>query len=159
MHETIRVGEMSITFIKTRHETAGSLDLYEVTIPPHANVRLPHIHRKYDETVFGMNGVVTWTLDGKEIPVEPGDTLFVPRGTPHFYTNLGDTTARMMCMHTPGVLGSGFFRELSMHFNPEGPPDIAGISEVMVRYGVFPSISAHNDEYPLPKDHIGRIVV
>ena len=27
MHETIRVGDMSVTFLKTRHETGGALDL------------------------------------------------------------------------------------------------------------------------------------
>ena len=52
MHPTIRVGEMSVTFIKTRHETAGAFDLFELTIPPFARNTIPHIHRKYDETIL-----------------------------------------------------------------------------------------------------------
>ncbi len=33
MYETIRVGEMSVTFLKTRHETDGAFDLFELTCP------------------------------------------------------------------------------------------------------------------------------
>ncbi len=91
MYETIRVGEMSVTFLKTRHETYDAFDLFELTIPPFARVVLPHIHRKYDETIFGVDGTMTWTLhkDGKDMPneVRRGTTLFIPRGTPHFYAN------------------------------------------------------------------------
>jgi hypothetical protein len=41
MHPTIRVGEMSVTFLKTRHETAGAFDLFELTIPPSLEFRFP----------------------------------------------------------------------------------------------------------------------
>ena len=46
MHPTIRVGEMSVTFLKTRHETAGAFDLFELTVPLFARIPIPHIHRK-----------------------------------------------------------------------------------------------------------------
>lgn len=42
MHETIRVGGMSVTFLMTRHETADALDMFELTIPPPA-ASLSHI--------------------------------------------------------------------------------------------------------------------
>lgn len=138
MHETIRVGAMSVTFLKTRHETAGSLDMFELIIPPHVSVVVPHIHRGYDETVFGMNGIVTWTLDKQEIEVGPGNKLTIPSGTPHFFANMHDETARLMCIHTPGVMGPEYYREVAEHFYDDGAPDIAGIVAVMNRYGVIP---------------------
>jgi mannose-6-phosphate isomerase-like protein (cupin superfamily) len=138
MHETIRVGEMSVTFLKTRHETAGTLDLFELIIPPQRSVLIPHTHREYDEVIFGMNGIVTWTVAGQEILVGHGEKLSIPRGTPHFFINLHSTTARLMCLQTPGLLGPEYFREVAVHFGKDGKPDIAGISAVMMRYGVIP---------------------
>jgi quercetin dioxygenase-like cupin family protein len=138
MHDTIRVGEMSVTFLKTRHETGGALDLFELTIPPFARVPLPHIHRKYDETVFGVDGTVTWTLLDRPTEVRRGSTLFIPRGTPHFFANLTHTTARILCLHTPGVMGPEYFLEIAALFRANHHPDLAGIGAVMTRYGVVP---------------------
>jgi quercetin dioxygenase-like cupin family protein len=146
MHDTIRVGEMSVTFLKTRHETGDVFDLFEVTVPPFARVPLPHLHRKYDETIFGVDGTMTWTLQGerqgeredKPTEVRPGTTLFIPRGTPHFFANLTHTTARILCLHTPGVMGPEYFLEIAALFRTNHHPDLAGIGAVMSRYGVVP---------------------
>ena len=70
MHPLIRVGEISITFLKTRHETHSVLDLFEMTIPPTNHMVLSHLHRDYDETVIGLNGVTTWTINGIDLPPE-----------------------------------------------------------------------------------------
>jgi len=142
MHETIRVGEMSVTFLKTRHETNGAFDLFELTIPPFGRVPFPHIHRKYDETIFGVNGTMTWTLhkDGEDKPTEVrrGTTLFIPRGTPHFYANRTHTTARILCLQTPGVMGPEYYLEIAALYRKSKHPDVAGIGAVMSRYGVVP---------------------
>jgi mannose-6-phosphate isomerase-like protein (cupin superfamily) len=142
MHETIRVGEMSVTFLKTRHETNDAFDLFELTIPPFARVPLPHIHRKYDETIFGVDGTMTWTLqsEGKDKPTEvrPGTTLFIPRGTPHYYANRTHTPARILCLQTPGVLGPEYYLEIAYLHRSGHHPDLAGISAVMSRYGIVP---------------------
>jgi mannose-6-phosphate isomerase-like protein (cupin superfamily) len=142
MHDTIRVGEMSVTFLKTRHETGGAFDLFELTIPPFARVPLPHIHRKYDETIFGVDGTVTWTLQGEgedqPIEVRRSTTLFIPRGTPHTFANRTHTTARIFCLQTPGVLGPEYFLEIAALFRTNHHPDLAGIGAVMSRYGVVP---------------------
>jgi mannose-6-phosphate isomerase-like protein (cupin superfamily) len=139
MHHPILVGNMSFTFIKSRHETGGSLDLYELTIPPHVGLNLMHFHRDYDETVIGMNGIVTWTLNDRTVQIGPGQQLHVPRGVPHTFANLHACPARMMCILTPGLLGPEYFRELSAVVTTDGPPDLAAISSVMARYGVIPA--------------------
>ena len=142
MHETIRVGEMSVTFLKTRHETDGAFDLFELTIPPLGRIPLPHIHRKYDETIFGVDGTMTWTLqvDGKDQPTEVrrGTNLFIPRGTPHFYANRTRTTARILCLQTPGIMGPGYYLEIASLYRTSPHPDLAGIGAIMSRYGVVP---------------------
>lgn len=139
MHHPIHVGNLSITFLKSRHETYGSLDLFEMTIPPFANFSVPHLHRDYDETIIGMDGIITWTVAGKQIQIGPGQQLHIPRGVPHTYINMHPSTARMMFILTPGLVGPEYFRELAAAANVEGPPNIAAISAVMARYGVIPA--------------------
>ena len=139
MHHPIHVGSLSVTFLKSRHETEGSLDLFELTIPAHARLSVPHLHRDFDETVIGMNGIVTWTVRGELVKIGPGQQLHIPRGTAHSYANLQISTARMMCILTPGLVGPEYFRELAAVLRADGPPDIAGISNVMMRYGVIPA--------------------
>jgi quercetin dioxygenase-like cupin family protein len=138
MHATIRVGEMSVTFLKTRHETDGAFDLFELTIPPFARIPLPHIHRKYDETIFGVDGAMTWILRDKPTEVRRGTTLFIPRGTPHFYANRTHTPARILCLQTPGVMGPEYYLEIAALYRKNRHPDLAGIGAIMSSYGVVP---------------------
>jgi quercetin dioxygenase-like cupin family protein len=144
MHPTIRVGEMSVTFLKTRHETDDAFDLFELTIPPFGRLPLPHIHRKYDETIFGVDGTMTWTLVDNSTEVRRGITLFIPRGTPHFYANRTHTTARILCLQTPGVMGPEYYLEIAALFRSNRHPDLAGIGAIMSRYGVVPVTQREN---------------
>jgi quercetin dioxygenase-like cupin family protein len=137
MHEIIRVGEMSVTFLLSRHETADALDLFELMIPPGASVVVPHTHLNYDEWVLGMNGITSWTLNGEIILLHPGTDLFIPRGTPHFFANVHEDMGRAICLQTPGVMGPEYYREIATHYRLEDP-DPAGIRDVMWRYGVDP---------------------
>lgn len=137
MHETIRVGELSVTYLKTRHETGNALEIYEMTMPPTTSAPVPHIHRDYDEIVLGMNGITTWTMNSEVSELHPGGRILIPRGTPHFFANLHETTARIVVLQTPGVMGPEYFREISEHLSSDAP-DFAAIAEVMNRYGVTP---------------------
>jgi mannose-6-phosphate isomerase-like protein (cupin superfamily) len=138
MHYPIQIGSVSVTFLQSRHETGGAFDLFELIVPPNFSLSVPHLHRDYDETILGLNGIATWTVNGKEIQVKPGQLLSIPRGTVHSHNNLHNHTARMACLLTPGLLGPEYFRELAATLNADGPPDIAGIGNIMVRYGVIP---------------------
>ena len=138
MHPLIRVGEISITFLKTRHETHGVLDLFEMTIPPTDHMVLSHLHRDYDETVIGLNGVTTWTIDGTDHKLHRGEQLFIPRGAVHTYANRHKSTARVMFILTPGLIGPEYFQDLASVINVEGPSDLATIGSIMTRYGVVP---------------------
>ena len=147
MHETIRVGEMSVTFLKTRHETGGVFDLFEFTMPAFHRVPFSHIHRKYDETIFGVDGSTTWTLDGKPTEVRRGVTLFIPRGTPHSYANPTHAPGRVLCLQTPGVIGPEYYLEIAALYYRGCHPDLASLGTIMSRYGVVP---VHQKEDLLP---------
>jgi mannose-6-phosphate isomerase-like protein (cupin superfamily) len=138
LHEVIYIRGLSITFLLSRHETDGACDAFELTVPAQRYLFVPHRHRDFDETILGVDGIVTWTVDGKTIKIGPGDQLFIPRGVLHGYANHQPFPARMLSIFTPGLVGPEFFRDMADVLNLEGPPNIAEISKVMNRYGVIP---------------------
>ena len=121
----------------TRHETADALDLLELTIPPGDSVVVPHTHLNYDEWILGLNGITTWTLNGEIHLLHPGESIFIPRGTPHFFANVHEEMGRVVCLQTPGIMGPEYYREIARHYEYEHV-DLAGIRDVMSRYGVDP---------------------
>ncbi len=138
MHETIRVGRLTVTFLKTAYETHEHLDLFELTVAQGGNSLIPHMHPEYDEIVFGMNGVAMWTIGGKEMPIGRGDKVSIPRGVSHFFINQESVPARFMQLHTPGIMGPQYFRELARCIDVEGTPDLDCVVGVMMRYGAMP---------------------
>ncbi|MDQ2834113.1 MAG: cupin domain-containing protein [Acidobacteriota bacterium] len=139
MHQPIQLGNLTVTFLQSRHETEGAFDLFELTVPSHAFLNVPHLHRDYDETIIGIDGIATWTLDGAKTQVGPGQQLHIPGGTAHAYSNLHPKTCRMLCLLTPGLVGPEYFLEMAAILRAEGPPDIAAIGKIMTRYGVIPA--------------------
>ena len=139
MAELINVGAMQLRFLRTKHETSGALDLFEVMIPPNSRMPVPHYHRDWEETVYGLEGVVTWTVAGKRIEIKPGIDLFIPRGVVHGFVNETQAIAKMLCVLTPGVLGPEFFREMAVAVGDSVPPDPARMGEIMNRYGLIPA--------------------
>lgn len=142
MSPAIRVGDLTVTFHKTRHETDGAFDLYEMTIPVGSRMFMPHFHRDYDETIMGIDGISHWVLDGRHIEIGPGEELFIKRGTVHSVVNLHQSAARVMCLITPGKLGPEYFQELAaVAYNSDQPNSantLADAAAVMARYGVIP---------------------
>jgi quercetin dioxygenase-like cupin family protein len=139
MAELINVGAMQLRFLRTKDDTSGALDLFEVMIPPNSRMQVPHYHRDWEETVYGLEGIVTWMVAGKRIEVGPGDDLFIPRGVVHGFVNETQAIAKMLCVLTPGVLGPEFFREMAVAVGGSVPPDPARMVEIMKRYGLIPA--------------------
>lgn len=139
--EVISVGALTMDFLVEGGETSGSVAQFVLGVPAGAKVPAPHSHDAYEETLFGLEGTVTWTVDGVEHRVGPGDALCILRGVVHGFTNLGPDAARQLVTITPGVLGPDFFRELGAVFAAatDGSPDRAAIGAVMRRHGLTPA--------------------
>jgi quercetin dioxygenase-like cupin family protein len=139
--EEIKVGAMSIRFVIEGEQSAGAVAAFEFDVPAGAMLPSPHSHDGYEETIYGLEGVVTWTVEGTPIDVGPGETLFIPRGAVHHFDNAGDVDAMQLAIVTPGILGPDFFREVAAILDSAagGPPDVAAIAEVMRRHGLTPA--------------------
>jgi len=140
-HEQIRVGDVAIRFLLEGEQTAGSVAVFEFDVPAGAQVAAAHSHEGYEETIYGLAGVLTWTIEGTPIDVAPGEALCIPRGAVHRFDNLGEDDATALAIVTPGILGPDYFRDVAAILDAAagGPPDFAAIGAVMLRHGLTPA--------------------
>jgi len=136
--ETIQAGQVTIDFLLEAADTNGSTAMFEFTVPAGAKVPVPHYHEHFDETIYGLDGIMTFTVDGKIIDIHPGDSCFIPRGAVHGFNNLQSGNAKALAVITPGLLGPIFFKEIAAIFNAGGPPDLEKIKQVMLKHGLVP---------------------
>jgi quercetin dioxygenase-like cupin family protein len=134
--EVIRVGQIGIRFLLEAAETKGSLAMFEFTVPGGARVPAPHFHEHYDETIYGLEGVMTFTVDGKAEQIGKGESLFIRRGAVHGFNNLSEADAKALAVVTPALIGPDFFRETAAIVNAGGPPDLEKIKAVMAKHGL-----------------------
>ena len=100
--EIIQVGQVGIRFLLEAADTNGSVAMFEFTVPVGAKVLLPHYHKHYDETIYGIEGVITFTVEGKAVEIGPGECYFIPRGALHGFNNLKPANARALAV-APGL--------------------------------------------------------
>jgi quercetin dioxygenase-like cupin family protein len=140
--EIIRLGPLAVRFLITGEHASGSLALFELTVPSAQRLMAPaHSHDHYEETIYGLEGVLTWTVDGKRIDVGPGQALCIPRGAIHRFDNNGSQDVRALCVITPAALGPQYFREAAEVIKAAagGPPDRIKMAETMRRHGLTPA--------------------
>jgi quercetin dioxygenase-like cupin family protein len=141
MRDEIKVGGMAIRFLVEGEESEGSVAVFEFDVPAGTKVAAAHSHDGYDETIYGLDGVLTWTIAGRPIDVGPGQALLIPRGVVHQFDNPGEVDAKALAIVTPGILGPDYFREVAAVLDAAagGPPDVAALGEVMRRHGLTPA--------------------
>jgi quercetin dioxygenase-like cupin family protein len=139
--DIIKIGGLELRFLHDGQETAGSLDAFEMLVHPNARMPVPHYHEGWDEIMYGLSGQTTVTLAGQDIELGPGQSVFIQRGVVHAFRNDTRDATRCLCVLTPGVLGSGYFRELAALL-ANGAPDPARMKETMLLHGLVPVPSA-----------------
>jgi quercetin dioxygenase-like cupin family protein len=136
--EEIKVGQLAIRFLVEGERSSGSVAVFEFDVPAGTSVAAGHSHDGYEETIYGLEGVLTWTVEGTPTDVGPGDALCIPRGAVHDFDNTRDVDARALAIVTPGILGPDYFREVAaiLEAAAGGPPDYAALGEVMRSHGI-----------------------
>jgi quercetin dioxygenase-like cupin family protein len=143
-NETIRLGPLAVRFLIAGENSSGTVAAFELVIPSAQRLAASaHSHDHYEETIYGIDGVLTWTVDGKQIDVGPGQALCIPRGAIHRFDNNGIQDAKVLCVITPAAIGPQYFRDSAVVINAAagGPPDRAKMAEIMCRYGLTPAPS------------------
>jgi quercetin dioxygenase-like cupin family protein len=98
------------TFLVTGEESGGLMFALDCLVgvgggPP------PHRHLNEDELFTITEGTVRFSANGETRSLSAGESIFVPRGVAHAYTNDGAIAARMIAVYTPAGM-EGWFREV-----------------------------------------------
>ena len=110
-----------LTFKVRGGQTGDALTAFENVIPPGEGPPM-HVHANEDESWYVLEGDLRFALDGELEPASAGTFVFVPRGTPHCFQNVGDAPARILVLFTPSGMERFFerFAELPAgRFDPE----------------------------------------
>lgn len=134
-HDVVRIGELELRFLVNDKGAT----VFEFIVPSHARVPAPHYHKDADEILYGIEGIVTITVDGRKQELGVGDAVFIPRGSVHHHENLHEGSARALVVITPGAIGRRYFEEIADVINVPGKPDLAKAQEVMLRHGLVPA--------------------
>jgi len=140
--EIIRLGPLAVRFLIAGERGHGSVAVFELTVPGAIGLSAPaHSHDRYEETIYGIEGVLTWTVEGKALEVGPGQALCIPRGAVHRFDNNTSGNVKALCAITPAAIGPQFFRESAEVINASagGPPDRAKMTAIMLRHGLTPA--------------------
>ena len=139
--ETIQVGALSVRFLVEAADSNGSASVFECFVPADGKMPVPHSHDAFEETIYGLGGTTTWTVDGRTLDIHPGGAVCIPRGVVHGFDNSGTVDAKFLAIASPGVMTPDYFREIHdlLAANPGEPPDPAKIGEVMCRHGLTPA--------------------
>jgi quercetin dioxygenase-like cupin family protein len=138
---TIRVGAISIDFLVDADDSGGSVTVFECVVPADAQVPIAHSHDAFEETIYGLEGACSWTIDGQARDVGPGESVCIRRGQVHGFENRGSVDAKFLAIATPGVFGPAYFRDVAqvLAATAGGPPDLAALGEAMRRHGLTPA--------------------
>lgn len=142
--ETIQVGPIGIRFLLTGDDSNGNMSVFEFSVPAGHKLPAPaHKNDAYEEMLYGLEGVLTWTVDGTPIEVGAGQALCIPRGAVHRFDNLGTKDVKQLVVISPAMMGPAYFREAAEVINAAagGQPDRAKMAEVFRRHSM--TVAAH----------------
>jgi quercetin dioxygenase-like cupin family protein len=137
--DPIHLGPITVTFSVDAEMSNGTATVSRCDVAAGAGLPLPHSHDGFEETLYGLEGVTTFNVDGEEIKVGPGDALCIRRGQVHSFM-AGDDDTSFLVIATPGVFGPDYFLEIAdvLAKSDGGPPDPAAFAAVMLRHGLTP---------------------
>jgi quercetin dioxygenase-like cupin family protein len=141
LKETVQVGAIGVKFLVDADDSDGSVTVFECSVPADAKVPAAHSHDAFEETIYGLAGVCTWTVDGERHEVAPGEALCIRRGQIHGFANEGSLEVKFLAIASPGVFGPSYFHDMAevIAASAGGPPDLDAIGAVMRRHGLTPA--------------------
>ena len=139
--ETIQLGALSVRFLVEAADSNGSASVFECFVPAGSDMAVPHSHDAFEETIYGLEGVTRWIVDGRMLDIRPGEAICIRRGAVHGFDNRGSEDAKFLAISSPGVMTPDYFREIHevLASTSGGPPDMAKVAEIMRRHGLTPA--------------------
>lgn len=113
-------------YLTNRPRTGDLQDYFLLTVPPQAGAPL-HKHNRNDETLFVLSGEFTFQVYDEVSPAPEGTFVYLPRGIPHKFTNVGTSPGRLIGTFTPA--GTFDFFDALTQIDPNDFDAIVRLSE------------------------------
>lgn len=141
-YQPVQLGPTTIHFSVEAEDSGGSVTVSRCDVLAGAGVPFAHSHDAFEETIYGIAGTVTFTIDGEAVEIGPGEAACIRRGQVHSFV-AGEEDASFLAIATPGVFGRAYFQDMAGVFAAAAgePPDPAAVHAVMLRHGLTPAIS------------------
>jgi quercetin dioxygenase-like cupin family protein len=142
-YEPVHLGPITIHFSVEAEDSGGSVTVSRCDVDAGAGVPIAHSHDAFEETIYGLEGTVTFTIDGEDFDIGPGEAVCIRRGQVHSFI-AGEDDVSFLAVASPGVFGRAYFQDIAGVFAAAagGPPDPEAIQAVMLRHGLTPAPSA-----------------
>lgn len=105
----LEAGNGSCTFKITSADSNGQLGVYEIVVPPHTVGARPHYHRHIDEVFLVTKGRLTLDTGRERHELPAGAVAYVPRFTPHAFSNTSDEELVITIVFNPAEEREGYF--------------------------------------------------
>lgn len=109
-----------LTFLLIGADSGGELFRAEGAFPPGGFAGVEHIHPYQDEHFEVLAGKAAFKVEGVERVLGEGQTIDVPAGTRHTFSNAGDDEMRVSFEFRPAPESTERFYELYFGFAQEG---------------------------------------
>jgi quercetin dioxygenase-like cupin family protein len=119
-----------LTFKVMSDQSGGALTAIDTVAMPGEGPPL-HMHRNEDEFIWVLEGRFRVKLGDDMNEAAPGAFVFIPRGTPHTWQNIGDAPARFFAGTVPASIA---FEQFFMRY-AQLPVEQRGL-EAFARLGV-----------------------
>jgi quercetin dioxygenase-like cupin family protein len=120
-------------------ETNGATTIMQMTMRPGMGPP-PHVHHGVTETVYVVDGTISYQIDGQTVEGAPGSLFRIPADTWERF--VPTSQARVVVTYEPGGIDR-FFAEAGepaarreMPPPPASPPDVERITRIGARYGL-----------------------
>lgn len=114
-------------------ETAGQYSVIMSHTPPKGGPP-PHVHQHEDEAFYVLKGKYLFTCGKEKIEATEGTLVHLPRGIPHTFQNISDSTGVLLNTITPGGFEQ-FFAEIDK-LPKDQPLDREKVTTIAAFYGL-----------------------
>ena len=101
--EMIQVGALGVRFLVEAADSNGSVSVFECFVPGDSKMPAPHSHDAFEETIYGLEGTTTWSVDARTLDIRPDEAFCIPRGAVHGFDNHGTETPSSLRWPAPAL--------------------------------------------------------
>jgi quercetin dioxygenase-like cupin family protein len=92
-----RAVDTKIAWLLDRHDGAPNFEMRKFTIKPGGSIPR-HYHPEIEHEQYVLKGRYRVGIGSEVHTVKAGDSIFIPKGTPHWYKNTGKEDAEFLCI-------------------------------------------------------------